>query len=98
MVDDERNDDEKNDWKKFPHARTWGARRISGVLAAQAVACKTAALCSTAAGCVERYFAKSKADRRGRRFESRFELRFVGNNPKTPINDLTRIDFQLDFN
>ena len=21
MVDDERNDDEKNDWKKFPHAR-----------------------------------------------------------------------------
>ena len=29
MVDDERNGDEKNDWKKFSHARAWGARRIS---------------------------------------------------------------------
>ena len=29
MVDDERHDDEKNDWKKFLHARAWGARRIS---------------------------------------------------------------------
>ena len=28
MVDDARNDDEKNDWKKFSHARAWGARRI----------------------------------------------------------------------
>ena len=24
----ERNNDEKNDWKKFPHARAWGSRRV----------------------------------------------------------------------
>ena len=28
MVDDERNDDETIIWKKFPHARAWGARGI----------------------------------------------------------------------